>query len=560
MLKGIDVSVWQGSIDWSKVKDQVDFAILRAGYGRHASQKDDRFEEYYAACKKYGIPVGVYWFSYATTKSEAILEAKACIEVLEGKSFEYPILYDVEHSTQTNTTVASAIIPAFCDAMREAGYYTGLYTYYSFIKSYIPESIYSKYDLAIAHYASYTPWQDKEFWQYSCTGYINGINGGVDLDYCYVDNYPEKIKSLGLNNLTGNTTGTTTKPTVTEYLVSTDKAAPENKVTTFKYNDKTQISKHFNVQEFKCKCGKNHDILINLNLVWQLEKIMDILKCSMTIINSGYRCPDYDKKIGGFVGQHGVGNAADAVFYDKNKKVISTKIISCVAQDLGLGGIANITKTYTAIHLDVRTINIWKGDECVNNNTVTSDFYKYYGLTKDDVYSGSPSVPVKPSTPTVKPVKEETTATIKAGTKVALTNATLYASASSKSGNKISGTYYIYNTEIVNNKIRITNSTSNVGKTPVGSYVTGWIDKSLVTGSTTTSTSLKAGARVTLNGAELYASASSNKYSSKKSGTYYIYDDDVVNKRIRITNSASNVGRTPAGTYVTGWVKTSDIK
>ena len=56
MLKGIDVSVWQGSIDWSKTKDEIDFAILRAGYGRHVSQKDDRFEEYYAACEKYNIP------------------------------------------------------------------------------------------------------------------------------------------------------------------------------------------------------------------------------------------------------------------------------------------------------------------------------------------------------------------------------------------------------------------------------------------------------------------------------------------------------------------------
>lgn len=56
MLKGIDVSVWQGSIDWSKTKNEIDFAILRAGYGRHVSQKDDRFEEYYAACEKYNIP------------------------------------------------------------------------------------------------------------------------------------------------------------------------------------------------------------------------------------------------------------------------------------------------------------------------------------------------------------------------------------------------------------------------------------------------------------------------------------------------------------------------
>ena len=566
MLKGIDVSVWQGSIDWSKVKDQIDFAILRAGYGRHASQKDDRFEEYYAECKKYGIPVGAYWFSYATTKEDAIREAKACIEVLggtvdvlKGKSFEYPIMFDIEHSTQTSEKVASEIIPAFCDTLREAGYYPALYTYYSFIKNYIPESVYSKYDLAIAHYAESTPWSDKEFWQYSSTGRIDGIKGDVDLDYCYIDNYPEKIKKLGLNNLTGKVVQEN-KVVSNTYLVDTSKPAPTNKVTTFKYNDKTQISKHFNVQEFKCKCGKNHDILINLNLVWNLEKIMDILNCSMTIINSGYRCPEYDKKIGGFVGQHGVGNAVDAVFYDKNKKVISTKILSCIAQDLNIGGIANITSSYTAIHLDVRKSNFWKGNECKSNSTVTSDFYKYYNLDKSDVYPGSVKPAPKPATTTKPTETKPATTTVKAGAKVTLNKDTLYASASAKSGDAKTGTFYIYDDEVINNRVRITNSASNVGKTPVGNYVTGWVALSDINAKTTSKPSLKTGEKITLKNADLYASATSGKAASKKSGTFYIYDDDISNNRIRITNSASNVGKTPAGNYVTGWVKTSDIK
>ena len=468
MLKGIDVSVWQGSIDWSKTKDEIDFAILRAGYGRHVSQKDDRFEEYYAACEKYNIPKGAYWFSYATTKDEAIQEAKACIECLKGKKFEYPILFDIEHSTQTNTAVASAIIPAFCDTIRAAGYYPGIYSYYSFLKSYVPSSVYSKYDIALAHYASSTPWTQKTIWQYSSTGRVAGISGNVDLDYCYVDNYPEKIKALGLNNLTSSVNES--KPvTPTGYLVTTAKA-PENKVTSFNVSDKTQISKHFNVQEFKCKCGKSHEIKINLYLVYILEKLFETFECSMIIVNSGYRCPDYDKKIGGFVGQHGIGNAADVVLYDKNKKVISTKLVSCAAQDLGVGGIANITSSYTSIHLDCRTSNIWKGDECVSNNTVTSNFYQYYGLTKDDVYKNKavPTTPAKPTTPS-------TPATIKAGTKVTLFSATLYVSASAKSGTRKSGTFYVYSTEVVNNRIRITNSIGNVGRTPIGNYVTGWV-------------------------------------------------------------------------------------
>lgn len=567
MLKGIDVSVWQGSIDWSKTKSAIDFAILRAGYGKHVSQKDDRFEEYYAACEKYGIPKGAYWFSYATTKDEAIQEAKACIECLKGKKFEYPILFDVEHSTQTSTKVASAIIPAFCETLKAAGYYVGLYSYYSFFKSYIPESVYSPYDIALAHYASSTPWSNKQIWQYSEKGSIAGINGGVDLDYCYVEDYPERIKKLGLNNLTGSTIPTTPVTEQTTYMVSTQTAAPANKVTTFGANDKTQISKHFNVQEFKCKCGKSHDILINLYLVYILEKMYEVFDCSMIIINSGYRCPDYDKKIGGFVGQHGVGNAVDAVFYDKNKAVISSKKVCCVAQDMKLGGIANITSSYTATHLDARTTNIWKGNECVSNSTVTSDFYAYYGLKKEDVYKGT-TTPVTPTpTPEVKPVTPTPTpsTTIKAGTKVTLKNNQLYASASAKSGSTKSGTFYVYNTEVSNGRIRITNSESNVGKTPIGNYVTGWVDVSVVTGTssgstTTTTPSLKAGTKVTLSSVELFASASATKCSSKKSGTYWIYNDEVSNGKIRVTNSASNVGKTPMGNYVSGWVKTSDIK
>lgn len=565
MLKGIDISVWQGRIDWSEVaKDEnVQFVILRAGYGKHVSQKDTRFEEYYAGCKRYNIPVGAYWFSYATTKEDAIQEAKACIECIKGKQFEYPILFDIEHSSQTSKAIADVIIPAFCDTLKEAGYYVGIYTYYSFIKSYISESVYSKYDLALAHYASSTPWSDKEIWQYSSKGSIKGINGEVDLDYCYIDNYPEKIKSLGLNNLGNSNVSEETKPeTPKEYMVSIDKPAPANKVTTFSATDKTQISKHFNVQEFKCKCGKQHDILINLYLVYMLEKIMDTMECSMTVINSGYRCPDYDKKIGGFVGQHGIGNAVDAVFYDQKKKVINTKLISCVAQDLGLGGIANINKTYTAIHLDARTSNVWKGNEIVSNGTVTDDFYKYYGLTKDDVYKNI-STPVNPTTPTIPTTIPSNI--INAGQKVTLKNTTLYTSASAKSGSNKSGTYYVYNEEIINNRIRVTNSVSNVGKTPMGTYVSGWIDVSVVTENTSSSsnsptTSLKAGTKVTLKSVELYVSATASKCSAKKSGTYYIYSDETSNGRIRITNSASNVGKTPASKYVSGWVKTSDIK
>ena len=252
-------------------------------------------------------------------------------------------------------------------------------------------------------------------------------------------------------------------------------------------------------------------------------------------------------------------------FYDKNKRVISTKIVSCLAQDLGLGGIANINKTYTAIHLDARTSNKWKGNEVVSNNTVTSDFYKYYGLTKNDVYKTSKvPEPIKPVVkPEPKPAPVTNTSSLKAGTKVTLSNDTLYASAYAKSGSSKSGTYYIYSDEIVSNKVRVTNSASNVGKTPIGSYVSGWVNISDINSETNTNANtkkeFKVGTKITLKSVGLYTSASANNYSSKKSGTYYVYSDNVSNGRIRITNTQKNVGKTPAGSYVTGWVNISDI-
>lgn len=86
MLKGIDVSEHQGKIDWSAVKSSgVDFAIIRAGYGREISQKDKQFENNYAGCKASGIPVGAYWYSYATSAEAAKLEAQVCLEVLKSR-------------------------------------------------------------------------------------------------------------------------------------------------------------------------------------------------------------------------------------------------------------------------------------------------------------------------------------------------------------------------------------------------------------------------------------------------------------------------------------------
>lgn len=159
-------------------------------------------------------------------------------------------------------------------------------------------------------------------------------------------------------------------------------------IKTFKSTDKTNLTTHFNISEFKCKCGGNHDTLLDTELANKLEKLRTALNCSKIIINSGYRCSTHDKNVGGNgSGQHTKGKAADIVCYDSKNRIISSKIVCCAAQDIGFNGVANIDNSYTAIHVDVRSGLKWYGDETVTSAySVTDDFYKHYKLSKTDVY------------------------------------------------------------------------------------------------------------------------------------------------------------------------------
>ena len=123
-MKGIDVSVHNGKIDFEKVKAAgIQFVIVRAGLGKYAKQKDANFDANYAGAKAAGIPVGAYWYSYAVTPEEAIEEARVCIEVLKGKQFEFPIWFDQEEKASLDTGKAncSAMVRAFCNELEKAG-------------------------------------------------------------------------------------------------------------------------------------------------------------------------------------------------------------------------------------------------------------------------------------------------------------------------------------------------------------------------------------------------------------------------------------------------------
>lgn len=193
--KGIDVSVWNGSINWKKVSAQVDFAILRAGFGRTATQKDKNFEANYKGCKNNNIPVGAYWYNYAKTVEDAKAEANACLQVLKGKNFDYPIWYDIEEQStlRTGKTNVSNIAKAFLEIIEKAGYKVGIYSMKSGLDSYFTDAVKKKYDVWVAHVGkngaplSSTTYKGHEMWQYSWTGKINGISGNVDMNYCYKD-------------------------------------------------------------------------------------------------------------------------------------------------------------------------------------------------------------------------------------------------------------------------------------------------------------------------------------------------------------------------------------
>lgn len=202
-MRGIDISKHNGAVNWAQVKaDGVEFAIIRAGYGKQASQKDTQFENNYAGCKSNGVPVGVYWYSYATTPDEARKEAAVCLSVIKGKTFEYPVYFDIEEPSvlAKGKAVCTAIAKAFLEAVEQAGYFVGIYSSKVHLENCITEELRARYAVWVAHYGVDKTTYHGQYgiWQKSSTGKVYGISGNVDVNECYVD-YPAAIKKKGLN-------------------------------------------------------------------------------------------------------------------------------------------------------------------------------------------------------------------------------------------------------------------------------------------------------------------------------------------------------------------------
>lgn len=235
--KIIDVSTWQGNIDWSKVKaDGVQGAIIRAGFGNVASQKDNKFERNYTNAKAVGMPIGAYWYSYATSVADAKKEAEVCLSILKGKQFEYPIYYDLEDRSMTGCgkSVLTQIATTFCETLENAGYYVGIYSNPNWLNNYLDYNTVKKYTLWLAHWGVSEPSYKCGLWQYSSSGSVSGISGRVDMNWGYQD-FPTEIKNGKFNGF-----GEASKPVQPVEPSKPSKPATSNG---FKVGDTVRVKK-----------------------------------------------------------------------------------------------------------------------------------------------------------------------------------------------------------------------------------------------------------------------------------------------------------------------------
>ena len=202
-VKGIDVSAWQGDIDWGKVKgDGIAFVIIRAGYrgsSEGALNTDKKFHDYIKGATAAGIPVGVYFYSEAVNTSEAKDEANYCLNLIKGYNVSLPVAIDFEPGTNggrqskagLSKDAATSICMTFCDTVKSAGYNAMVYANKSDLTNRLNAgTIAAKYDIWLAQYNSQVTYGGAyTFWQYSSKGSVSGISGNVDMDYWYTDSH-----------------------------------------------------------------------------------------------------------------------------------------------------------------------------------------------------------------------------------------------------------------------------------------------------------------------------------------------------------------------------------
>ena len=206
---GIDISAHQGEIDLSALKNQIDFVIIRVGYGTKGTI-DTKFTRNADLCRDLDIPVGFYWYSYALDVEGAKKEATAMINAIAPYKdiIRFGVWFDMEdadgykkkNGMPSNETLRQ-MCAAFCEATENAGYYSGVYASESWFKNQLNGSEIAPYDKWIAQWPTSGGKQtglstpdskrsDVHLWQFTSQGRFSGYNGNLDTNYAYLDNFP----------------------------------------------------------------------------------------------------------------------------------------------------------------------------------------------------------------------------------------------------------------------------------------------------------------------------------------------------------------------------------
>ena len=192
--RGIDVSKYQGNIDWNAVAaDGITFAIIRVGYrgyGSGALVEDSTFRRNIQGATAAGLKVGVYFYSQAINEAEAVEEASMVISLCQGYGLPLGVYYDTEkvagdtgRADGISAAERTACAVAFCETIRNAGYSAGVYSYASWFYNSLNYANISKYKIWIAQYRDSLDFNYRyDIWQYTSTGKVNGVPGGVDMN------------------------------------------------------------------------------------------------------------------------------------------------------------------------------------------------------------------------------------------------------------------------------------------------------------------------------------------------------------------------------------------
>ncbi len=224
--KGIDVSVFQGDIDWQKVANSdINFAMIRSSYGINGI--DEMFVKNMDGVKSTNINPGAYHYCYARNPQEAIDEANHFIDTIKLYKFSYPVALDLEEVSigELGANIVADIINSFFDVLKNQKYYPILYTNLNWLKTFVNTSLIPDVEIWLAEWGpSLTFTNNVTMWQYSQDGEVAGINRAVDLNTSFKD-YPTIIKNSGLNNNTSEPPAPQPTPTpqptpsVTQYIV-----------------------------------------------------------------------------------------------------------------------------------------------------------------------------------------------------------------------------------------------------------------------------------------------------------------------------------------------------